>query len=303
MSLIYSAALCFTGQTPLDLAADDEEMEEFLKDHLRDLQSGGVDKKPWRFEGAWKRHGEFLDTKDTYRISYVKIFFFAVDPESGFNVLDGAPVVTYTEQNHLHRSRRKARRRGSGDEFVKVAPNTRKSSSLNMTVKKLSHELNGSGVDFLDGADNCNSWPKEQVSLDAGESSLASFEADTEQFGANTNSDEGEMFEFEECDSVLPPVYFLRDEGTEKWCMLTDLQNLLKFKSKETLLKQICPPNVKKEELVREYKMNEFLQKATCLQLLCSGEKLNIRASKVSLIKYTDSVKNLLGVRTVVMQL
>lgn len=185
--------------------------------------------------------------------------------------------------------RNRVRSKSSSDEFGKVGPNTRKSSSLNLTVEKLSNELNGLG-DRSVLADH---------QLPAVEETGVT-EAIVEE---GSDDGDGELFEFEECETVLPPVYFLNDEGTEKWCMLTDLQNLLKFKSKETLLKQICPPNGKKEELVREFKMNEFLQKATCLQLLCSGEKLNIRASKVSLIKYTDSVRNLLGVQKLVMRL
>lgn len=56
------------------------------------------------------------------------------------------------------------------------------------------------------------------------------------------------------------------------------------------------------KELLRELKMSDFLEKATCLQLLCAGEKLNIRASKVVLVKYNDNVKNLLGVKTVLMR-
>lgn len=158
-------------------------------------------------------------------------------------------------------------------------------------MKKLSEELNG--IAFSGDISEVD------VSQQPGCNSEVLVEPTEDQ----ANSDDGdEIFEVEECETPLPPVYFLEDPS-DKWCMLTDLQNLLKFKSKETLLKQICPPDGKKEELVREYKMNDFLQKATCLQLLCSGEKLNIRASKVSLIKYTEPLKNLLGVHTVVMRL
>lgn len=218
---------------------------------------------------------------------------FPADPDAGFNVLEGAPEVDYTEQKRLSKKRRRTRRKGSGDELVKVVPNTRKSSSLNLTVKKLSNELNGVG------------GSREEDEMDQAARSVDNVETGSPSKVKDSDSnDEGDLFEFEECETVLPPVYFLKDEGLdEKWCMLTDLQNLLKFKSKETLLKQICPPNEKKEELVRDFKMSEFLQKATCVQLLCSGEKLNIRASKVSLIKYTQSVRNLLGVNTVVMRL
>lgn len=49
--------------------------------------------------------------------------------------------------------------------------------------------------------------------------------------------------------------------------------------------------------------MSEFLEKAICLQLLCAGEKLNIRSSKVTLVKYNENVKNALGVKTIKMRL
>lgn len=48
-----------------------------------------------------------------------------------------------------------------------------------------------------------------------------------------------EFFEVEESDSPLPPLYFLKDEGTDKWMLLSDLCNLLKVKSKEAILKQV----------------------------------------------------------------
>ena len=49
--------------------------------------------------------------------------------------------------------------------------------------------------------------------------------------------------------------------------------------------------------------MSDFLEKAICLQLFCAGEKLNVRASKVSLVRYNDSVRNLLGVQTIRMNM
>lgn len=55
----------------------------------------------------------------------------------------------------------------------------------------------------------------------------------------NSDSD-GEMFEFEEADILLPPLYLLKDEGTnDKWVLLSDLCNLLKVKSKDTLLNKV----------------------------------------------------------------
>ncbi|XP_017468109.1 PREDICTED: uncharacterized protein LOC108360368 [Rhagoletis zephyria] len=121
------------------------------------------------------------------------------------------------------------------------------------------------------------------------------------------NSDsEGEIFEFEEADILLPPLYLLKDEGTDKWVLLSDLCNLLKVKSKDTLLNKIYPPSSSAssahKSLMRELKLSDFLERATCLQLLCAGEKINICASKVVLIKYNDSVRNLLGVKTILMK-
>ncbi|KAI8117239.1 hypothetical protein FF38_03459 [Lucilia cuprina] len=127
----------------------------------------------------------------------------------------------------------------------------------------------------------------------------------------NSDSD-GEMFEFEEADVLLPPLYLLKDEGTQdKWVLLNDLCNLLKVKSKDTLLNKIYPSNSSSsaasvasahKSLMRELKMSDFLEKATCLQLLCAGEKINICASKVVLIKYNENVRNLLGVKTILMK-
>lgn len=72
--------------------------------------------------------------------------------------------------------------------------------------------------------------------------------------------------------------------------------------------KQLCPgsspsSSINQKDLLRELKMSEFLEKAICLQLLCAGEKLNIRSSKVTLVKYNDNVRGLLGVKTLTMRL
>lgn len=50
---------------------------------------------------------------------------------------------------------------------------------------------------------------------------------------------DNDIFELEESEKPLPPVYLLKDEGSEKWVLLTDLCSLLKVKSKEAVLKQV----------------------------------------------------------------
>ncbi|KAH8301267.1 hypothetical protein KR018_009961 [Drosophila ironensis] len=130
-------------------------------------------------------------------------------------------------------------------------------------------------------------------------------QADIETMDSESN---GDIFEFEEADVPLPPLYLLKDEGSDKWVLLNDLCNLLKVKSKDTLLNKICPNNnntlaSNQKHLLREFKIDDFLERATCLQLLCAGEKLNMfSSSKVVLIKYNESVRNLLGVKTILMK-
>lgn len=142
----------------------------------------------------------------------------------------------------------------------------------------------------------------------------------------NLDESDGELLEFELSEAPPPPLYELKDEGTEKWVLLSDLCNLLKVKSKDAVLKQvssifqlcftfinlicsisfqICPnsPPAVNKKLLRELKMSDFLEKAVCLQFLCAGEKLNIQSSKVILVRYNDSVRNLLGVQTFLMNI
>lgn len=47
-----------TGQTPIMLAEDDDEMVSFLKNHLIDVQNTGPNKMPWKFQGAWNINGK-----------------------------------------------------------------------------------------------------------------------------------------------------------------------------------------------------------------------------------------------------
>lgn len=59
----------------------------------------------------------------------------------------------------------------------------------------------------------------------------------------NLESD-NEFLELEESEAPLPPLYLLRDEGSDKWILLTDLCNLLKVKSKDAVLKQVSKVNM-----------------------------------------------------------
>ncbi|CAH2071718.1 unnamed protein product, partial [Iphiclides podalirius] len=109
--------------------------------------------------------------------------------------------------------------------------------------------------------------------------------------------------EIQTTDAPLPPFYSLRSTSGQPadglWCLLQDITNILQIKSKESLLKQIHCGSGSPKELLREIRTQEFLERAQCHQLLCAGEKVNVRASKVALIRVTDKLRQLLKIETV----
>ncbi|XP_014370975.2 uncharacterized protein LOC106720736 [Papilio machaon] len=109
--------------------------------------------------------------------------------------------------------------------------------------------------------------------------------------------------EIQTTDAPLPPFYSLRSATGQPvdglWCLLQDIANVLQIKSKDSLLKQIHCGSGSPKELLREIRTQEFLERAQCHQLLCAGEKVNVRASKVALIRVTDKLRQLLKIETV----
>lgn len=129
-----------------------------------------------------------------------------------------------------------------------------------------------------------------------------------------------EDIEMEISEQMLPNLYALPDCESERWVLLQDLSNILKIKSKETLLRQLNnnPSSSSASSSsgnnsstsggaergnsssnsgdIREMKMTEFLERAKCCQFLNANEKLSTRSSKILLVRYTDKVKRLLNV-------
>nr|XP_034829934.1 uncharacterized protein LOC117987090 [Maniola hyperantus]XP_034829935.1 uncharacterized protein LOC117987090 [Maniola hyperantus]XP_034829936.1 uncharacterized protein LOC117987090 [Maniola hyperantus] len=104
-------------------------------------------------------------------------------------------------------------------------------------------------------------------------------------------------------EAPLPPFYSLRAAPGQPadglWCLLQDITNILQIKSKDSLLKQIHCGSGSPKELLREIRTQEFLERAQCHQLLGAGEKVNVRASKVALVRVTDKLRQLLKIETV----
>lgn len=56
--MISNVCIILTGQTPIELAEDNDEMILFLKSYQHDIQYTGPNTTPWRFDGAWHKSGE-----------------------------------------------------------------------------------------------------------------------------------------------------------------------------------------------------------------------------------------------------
>lgn len=117
---------------------------------------------------------------------------------------------------------------------------------------------------------------------------------------------EEEDIEFEVSEFPLPNLYTLRGESqSDRWILLQDLSNMLKIKSRDALLRQIYPGSTSPpsstnyKSVLRELKMSDFLDQAHCCQFLNGSEKINTRASKIALVKYTEKVKQLLNVENI----
>lgn len=121
-------------------------------------------------------------------------------------------------------------------------------------------------------------------------------------------SDELDDIEMEVSDINLPVLFTLNNE-TDKWVLLQDLMAILRIKSRDALLRQINPkahsgpPAIAHREVMRELKLPDFLEQSRCCHLLSGGERINVRGSKVILIKYNDKVKSLLNVEKVLINL
>lgn len=114
--------------------------------------------------------------------------------------------------------------------------------------------------------------------------------------------------EIEMSDANLPVLFSLANDP-DKWVLLQDLMAASRVKSRDALLRQINPkapsgpPSVAHRNVMREFKLPDFLEQSRCCHLLSAGERINVRGSKVTLIKYNDKVKSLLNVERVIINL
>ncbi|CAH1400780.1 unnamed protein product [Nezara viridula] len=131
---------------------------------------------------------------------------------------------------------------------------------------------------IMDDDPTCSSQPKQEVDDDSG---LASSDL--------------EGFEIEESSVPLPNLYRLANEPrTDSWVLFHELSPLLRVKTKEALLKQLGQDA---RTVLRDMKTSEFYEKAHCRAIKSTAGP---KTPKVTLVKYTDTVKFLLGVETTV---
>lgn len=190
------------------LAEDDDEMVSFLKNHLIDVQNTGPNKMPWKFEGAWRINGKILIEiliRWHELINGIHVQSITDPDEIGFNLFDDLP-----EENELAQKPHKIAQDGCSSTVPEKSVKTPKRKS---PLRRRSKQK-----DVVDS--------KIETDETAGE--------------MYTGDSDAELFEVEESDAPLIPLYQLRDEGATKWVLLSDLCYLLKVKSKDTLLKLVC---------------------------------------------------------------
>ncbi|XP_016995552.2 BCL-6 corepressor-like protein 1 [Drosophila takahashii] len=326
----------YSGQTPLMLASS-KLMRGILRAHLSDAQSAAADIKPMRFHGPW----EIFDAKEYGYDIFDSVPNTACDMSralrrerkeakqqrmSKSNSASNSNGLLATkkevlEPEDLDQERVKtikqngetsATKTGSATTtMVKLEPGTDEDSNNNKNNDELNANVENNLVTSVVNVKNeVKKEEDAEAEAETETDRISMSRLDDDQTDIETMDSElnGDIFEFEEADVPLPPLYLLKDEGSDKWVLLNDLCNLLKVKSKDTLLNKLCPNNSNalassQKHLLREFKIDDFLERATCLQLLCAGEKLNMfSSSKVVLIKYNDSVRNLLGVKTILMK-
>ncbi|XP_016978950.2 uncharacterized protein LOC108044446 [Drosophila rhopaloa] len=334
----------YSGQTPLMLASS-KLMRGILRAHLSDAQSAAADIKPMQFHGPWKifdakeyGYDIFSNVPNTAcdmsralrreRKEAKQQRMSSSNSTSNSNSNGNGLLPTKKEEQEpedLDQERVKTIKQNGETSATKTGPATTTAATTMVKLEpgidedsnnnKNNDELNANVENNLvTSVVNVKNEVKKEVDAETeaetegnmiSRSRLDDDQTDIETMDSESN---GDIFEFEEADVPLPPLYLLKDEGSDKWVLLNDLCNLLKVKSKDTLLNKLCPNNSNalassQKHLLREFKIDDFLEKATCLQLLCAGEKLNMfSSSKVVLIKYNDSVRNLLGVKTILMK-
>ncbi|KXJ76195.1 hypothetical protein RP20_CCG010168 [Aedes albopictus] len=357
----------YAGQTPIQLA-ENNEMELFLKNHLYDIQSTNPNKTGWKLDGPWKTHDPEESGCDI--LADIPGFFEDDNFHNSSSVTERSSLSNSTNSSDALDSRQSSLNLPPPPPLASPAlpppqvqqPIPKKCDSnsniMNFEVKMeykdcavVLNDIHDRSEPKRNGNNNNDPLstyvngqlqplevkrePTETVIPNGGGEQTGLFmNSDSE----DEDGDDGEfVFEYEEAERPLPPLYLLKDEAAgDKWVLMTDLCNILKLKSKEAVMRQICsntpvnsttssavgPPantatanstnvtaitatpngttngSTANRELIRELKIEDFLSRASCLQLLYAGEKLNINSNKVVLVKYNENVRNLLAVKT-----
>jgi hypothetical protein len=105
---------------------------------------------------------------------------------------------------------------------------------------------------------------------------------------------DGTETELEAAELPLPHLYQLLGEPpSDRWVLFQELCPVLRVKTREALLK-LLGPNHRGD--FRDLKMTEFYDMARCCSVLGVGDfVLNPKAHKVTLVKYSEQVQELLS--------
>lgn len=219
--------------------------------------------------GNLKVPGEYTVINNKYtgiklkQIFLNKLILFYTDPdEIGYNIFDDLPFEINDEKKKINLSTMEGANLGSTDIVVKsetcdtnsnimvVDPNNIKpkhnekiAESKLENISKKNKKLSKNCTVVLNSIDSSYENSKPQGSKL--EYIKKPSNNENSQFDQIDGDDSDcKLFEFEESENPLIPLYHLRDEGSIKWVLLSDLCYLLKVKSKDTLLKQVSKIHV-----------------------------------------------------------
>lgn len=221
----------------LAMDQEDDDMVNFLREYMNDIQSNSPNKRPWKFEGAWKASGTYHWTDYNVESICVDLFFIILlfllihtDDEIGFNVINNVPCNIKKKEESNGESRNP-----NVLVLTSKVPNVDNEGSVD--VKSITTPCNVT----LNQNRSTKSSPQKFVRTKKRSTDKRSVIQNENDF--DDNEINGELFECEESETPLLPLYLLRDEGTIQWVLFSDLCYVLKLKSKEALLKQVRMKN------------------------------------------------------------
>lgn len=229
----YGADPClstYKGETPEDLA-ETKEMQAFLNKYICDLNNP-TKAHPWKLAEPWKGYGRLNYCLYIKLLITIQTILFTDSDSDGYDVFEGLSEL-FSEnkpKNQTSEAHKKKVTKKQNDFNLNNIGSLQPSNKIpsNEVINAKNFKYKQCAV-VLNNIKDMKDFASKELRKSLDEVDLKPVESESD----------GETIEFEESDGPLPPLYVLRDEGSDKWVMLNDLCIILKVKSKEAILKQV----------------------------------------------------------------